>query len=75
MQGVSDSPCSDIYCGTEGGSELETQALQNEGLRLQASYYTTFNTDLLHTAVPHFMSLGSTQDFGMTYLNSSKYCQ
>ena len=37
VQGVSDSPCSDIYCGTEGGSELETQALQNEGLRLQVS--------------------------------------
>ena len=37
MQGVSFNPCSDIYCGTEGGSELETIALQDEALRLQVS--------------------------------------
>jgi len=34
MEGVSNLPCSDLYCGASGGSELETQAVQNEGERL-----------------------------------------
>ncbi|ELU10131.1 hypothetical protein CAPTEDRAFT_219486 [Capitella teleta] len=33
-EGVSSNPCSDIFCGTEGGSEPETQAVQNELQRL-----------------------------------------
>jgi len=32
--GVSHSPCSDIFCGASGGSEPETQAVQNELNRL-----------------------------------------
>jgi hypothetical protein len=34
QEGVSTSPCSDLYCGSVGGSELETQAVQNEGARI-----------------------------------------
>jgi len=32
--GVSHLPCSDIYCGSAGGSEPETAAVQNELIRL-----------------------------------------
>jgi carboxypeptidase A2 len=32
--GVSFSPCSDLFCGTSGGSEPETQAVQDELVRL-----------------------------------------
>jgi len=35
--GVSNLPCSDIYCGPTGGSEPETQAVQNELIRIGAS--------------------------------------
>ena len=37
VQGVSFDPCSLTYCGTGGGSELETIALQDEALRLLVS--------------------------------------
>jgi carboxypeptidase A2 len=33
-EGVSDNPCSDLYCGPEGASEPETQAVQSEAARL-----------------------------------------
>jgi carboxypeptidase A2 len=32
--GVSHAPCNDIFCGESGGSEPETQAVQNELVRL-----------------------------------------
>jgi len=35
--GVSHQPCSDIYCGPSGGSEPETQNVQNELVRLGPS--------------------------------------
>jgi carboxypeptidase A2 len=34
MEGVSKNPCSDIFCGSSGGSELETQAVQIEAARI-----------------------------------------
>ena len=33
-EGVSNSPCSDIFCGSSAASELETKAVQNEGARI-----------------------------------------
>ncbi|ELU08971.1 hypothetical protein CAPTEDRAFT_222664 [Capitella teleta] len=33
-EGVSHSPCSDLYCGESGASELETQAVQDEITRV-----------------------------------------
>lgn len=33
-EGVSHNPCSDLYCGPSGGSEPETQAVQNEVTRI-----------------------------------------
>lgn len=34
VEGVSILPCAETYCGPSGGSEPETQATQNEFLRL-----------------------------------------
>jgi hypothetical protein len=36
-EGVSHSPCSETFCGDQGGSEPETQATQNEFNRLASS--------------------------------------
>lgn len=43
-EGVSTNPCSDLFCGSSGGSELETQAVQNEGARLRSIYGESFNS-------------------------------
>lgn len=32
---MSTNPCSDIYCGSSGASELEVQAVQDEILKVQ----------------------------------------
>merc|ERR1711976_137690 len=65
-EGVSTYPCSDIYCGSRGGSEPETQAVQDELLRL--------GSDILAMATFHAYGNMWMFPWGNTVNHDGWYC-